>query len=155
MALVFSLWWLYFIIPFDKILKKERERHDLFVFGYGHFFIFAALAGLGSMLNLVTESAATDATHGTIDNLVTQPYAMGMLMSILSVFLFTLSVLREVMCKKSSRNILAIIVALAITASSYFAVAQGVSIAIGIWCSILAPLTMIWLFSLDNKHWLA
>ena len=36
-ALVFSLWWLYFIVPFDTILNKERGRHDLFLFGYGHF----------------------------------------------------------------------------------------------------------------------
>ncbi len=154
-ALVFSLWWLYFIIPFDRILKKERERKDLFVFGYGHFFIFAALAGLGSMLNLVTESAATDTTQGTVHNLVSQPYAMGMLMAILSVFLFTLTVLREVMCKKSSHNILALIIALAFVALSYFAVAQGLPIALGIWFSILAPVTMIGFFSQDNKHWLS
>ena len=30
-ALVFSLWWLYFIVPFDRILNKERRHHDLFL----------------------------------------------------------------------------------------------------------------------------
>lgn len=27
-ALVFSLWWLYFIVPFATILNKERRRHQ-------------------------------------------------------------------------------------------------------------------------------
>lgn len=55
MALLFSVWWLYFSIPFDDILDEERRRHDFVSFGYGHFFIFTALAGLGSTLKLVTE----------------------------------------------------------------------------------------------------
>lgn len=54
-ALLFSVWWLYFSIPFDDILDEERRRHDFVSFGYGHFFIFTALAGLGSTLKLVTE----------------------------------------------------------------------------------------------------
>lgn len=55
LALLFSVWWLYFSIPFDDILDEERRRHDFVSFGYGHFFIFTALAGLGSTLKLVTE----------------------------------------------------------------------------------------------------
>lgn len=43
-SLVFALWWLYFIIPFGNILQKERERRDLFIFGYGHFFIFCIIS---------------------------------------------------------------------------------------------------------------
>ena len=86
-ALVFLLWWLYFIVPFDRILNKERRHHDLFLFGYGHFFIFASIAGLGSMLNLVTESVAGD--NG---NVISQMYAMGVLSGMLSVFLLTLTI---------------------------------------------------------------
>ncbi|MBO1517833.1 low temperature requirement protein A [Psychrobacter sp. F2608] len=149
-ALVFSLWWLYFIVPFDRILNKERRRHDLFLFGYGHFFIFASIAGLGSMLNLVTESVAGD--NG---NVISQTYAMGMLSGMLSVFLLTLTILRELMCRKSSRNMMAILMAFVVIGLSYTAVALGLPITYGIWLIILAPIVMIWFFGRDNEHWLA
>ncbi|MGM8898308.1 MULTISPECIES: low temperature requirement protein A [unclassified Psychrobacter] len=152
-ALVFSLWWLYFIVPFDTILNKERRRHDLFLFGYGHFFIFASIAGLGSMLNLVTESVAGDTSDGA-NQVISQTYAMGMLMGMLSVFLLTLTILRELMCRKSSHNVIAMVIALTIIGLSYTAVAQGLNITYGIWMSILAPVMMIWYFGQDNKHWL-
>lgn len=152
-ALVFSLWWLYFIVPFDTILNKERRRHDLFLFGYGHFFIFASIAGLGSMLNLVTESAAAD-TSAPDYQIISQSYAMGMLMGMLTVFLLTLTILRELMCLKSRHNIVAMLIALTIIGLSYIAVAQGLNITYGIWLSILAPMVMIWYFGQDNKQWL-
>ena len=152
-ALVFSLWWLYFIVPFDTILNKERRRHDLFLFGYGHFFIFASIAGLGSMLNLVTESAAAD-TSAPGYQIISQPYAMGMLMAMLSVFLLTLTILRELMCRKSSHNVIAMLIALIIIGLSYMAVVQGLPITYGIWLSILAPVVVIWYFNQDNKQWL-
>ena len=152
-ALVFSLWWLYFIVPFDTILNKERRRHDLFLFGYGHFFIFASIAGLGSMLNLVTESVAAD-TSAPGYQIISQPYAMGMLMGMLSVFLLTLTILRELMCRKSSHNVIAMLIALIIIGLSYMAVVQGLPITYGIWLSILAPVVMIWYFNQDNKQWL-
>ena len=152
-ALVFSLWWLYFIVPFDTILNKERRRHDLFLFGYGHFFIFAALAGLGSMLNLVTESVAGE-NGDSVQKVISEPYAMGMLMSMLVVFLLTLTILRELMCRRSSHNVIAMLLALTIIGLSYTAVTQGLPITYGIWLSILAPVVMIWYFGQDNKHWL-
>ena len=147
-ALVFCLWWLYFTIPFGTILDNERRRYDLFLFGYGHFFVFASLAALGSALNLVT-----DARADTTNQAVTQPYAMGLLMIMLLAFLVTLTCLRALMCRKSSHNIIAIILAAVIIALSYLAVSQGLSITYGIWLSILAPAVMTWYFSQDNKRW--
>lgn len=147
-ALVFSLWWLYFIIPFDTILEKGRRRHDLFLFGYGHFFIFATLAGLGSMLNLVAESAVG---HNDFEETISQPYAMGML----TALLLALTILRASMCRQSSHNIIAFSLALMITVLSYVLVVQGLSITFGIWLSILAPVVMTGYFAQDNKKWQA
>lgn len=152
-ALVFSLWWLYFIVPFDTILNKERRRHDLFLFGYGHFFIFASIVGLGSMLNLVTEAVAAD-TSAPGYQIISQPYAMGMLMAMLSVFLLTLTILHELTCHKSRHNIIAMLIALTIIGLSYMAVVKGLPITYSIWLSILAPVVMIWYFNQDNKQWL-
>ncbi|MES1964421.1 low temperature requirement protein A [Psychrobacter sp. AH5] len=147
-ALVFALWWLYFTIPFGTILDNERRRYDLFLFGYGHFFVFASLAALGSALNLVT-----DARADTLNRAVTQPYAMGLLMIMLFGFLLTLTLLRALMCRRSSYNIVAIIIATVVIALSYVAVAQGLSITYGIWLSILAPMIMTAYFRQDNKRW--
>ena len=149
-SLVFALWWLYFIIPFDTILKKERRRHDLFSFGYGHFFILASLAGLGSALNLVTEATVT---NGREENVISQPYAMSILMAMLATFLLTLTVLRALMCRQSSRNIQAMVIAAIIIELSYIFVAQGLPITYGIWLSILAPVVMIGYFGRDNRQW--
>ncbi|WP_201583884.1 low temperature requirement protein A [Psychrobacter jeotgali] len=151
-ALVFALWWLYFNIPFDTILKNQRKRYDLFLFGYGHFFVFASLAGLGSMLNLVTEAAA-DSTTANPD--LSQPYAMAMLMGMLLAFLLTLTILRAFICRKSKHNLMAILSAIIIISLCYIAVTQGLPITYGVWLSVLAPITMTFLFSQDNKQWLA
>ncbi|WP_296242880.1 MULTISPECIES: low temperature requirement protein A [unclassified Psychrobacter] len=147
-ALVFSLWWLYFTIPFGTILNNERRRYDLFLFGYGHFFVFAALAASGSALNLVT-----DARADTANRMVTQPYAMGLLMMMLLAFLVTLTYLRALMCRKSSYNMIALVLAIIIIGLSYILVTQGLAITYGIWLSILAPAVMTWYFYQDNKRW--
>ncbi|WP_227688031.1 low temperature requirement protein A [Psychrobacter immobilis] len=147
-ALVFSLWWLYFTIPFDSILDKERRRYDLFLFGYGHFFVFASLAALGSALNLVT-----DASANAIEHSISEVYAMNVLMLLLTAFLLTLTILRALMCRKSSHNILAMFIAAVIIGLSCLTVYQGVPITYGIWLSLLAPIVMIWYFVQDNKKW--
>ena len=147
-ALVFALWWLYFTIPFGTILDNERRRYDLFLFGYGHFFVFATLAALGRALNLVT-----DAWADTLNRTVTQPYAMGLLMIMLFGFLVTLTLLRALMCRKSSHNMTALILATCIIFLSHTVVVQGLSITYGIWLSLLAPIIMTWYFHQDNKQW--
>ena len=101
------------------------------------------------MLNLVTESVAAD-TNAAGYQVISQPYAMGML----SVLLLTLTILRELMCHKSSHNVIAMFLALIIIGLSYMAVVQGLPITYGIWLIILAPVVMIWYFNQDNKQWL-
>ncbi|SUD92286.1 low temperature requirement protein A [Psychrobacter phenylpyruvicus] len=152
-ALLFSVWWLYFSVPFDNILDEERRRHDFVSFGYGHFFIFAALAGLGGTLKLVTD--IFDETSNVALGGISQSYAMAMIMLQLGAFLLALTTLRALMCRKSSHNLLGLLLSLCILALSYFIVSQGVSIIYGIWLSVLAPVTMIRLFSIDNKTWSA
>jgi low temperature requirement protein LtrA len=59
LVLVFMLWWSYF-----KHEATEEIRQSLrwtFVWSYGHYLIFAALAVLGTGLQLATETLA----HGT------------------------------------------------------------------------------------------
>jgi low temperature requirement protein LtrA len=55
LAIIFTLWWLYFAEPAGEGLERHRERS--FVWGFSHFFAFAALAALGSGLEVAVETA--------------------------------------------------------------------------------------------------
>jgi low temperature requirement protein LtrA len=59
---VFSMWWLYF----DQSGHPLRSLRTSMVWGYGHFFIFAAVAaggaGIGVAVDYVTHRAAVDGT---------------------------------------------------------------------------------------------
>lgn len=57
-ALLFSLWWLYFLEPAGEGL--EVKRHLSFLWGYGHFLIFASLAALGAGLEVAVLAASHD-----------------------------------------------------------------------------------------------
>jgi low temperature requirement protein LtrA len=57
--LVFALWWLYFLRPAAAGL--ERRRGLSFLWGYGHYVVFAALAALGAGLNLAVATVSGSA----------------------------------------------------------------------------------------------
>ena len=48
LVLVFALWWLYFLQPIGDGLASSRDRS--YVWGYGHYGVFAALALIGAGL---------------------------------------------------------------------------------------------------------
>ncbi|MGK5169249.1 low temperature requirement protein A [Geodermatophilus sp. CPCC 205761] len=54
LVLLFALWWLYFLEPAGEGLATRRHRS--FVWGYGHYGIFAALAAVGAGLEVAVES---------------------------------------------------------------------------------------------------
>jgi len=60
LALLFALWWLYFLEPAGEGLARRRDRFILW--GYGHYGIFAALAALGGGLKVAVEQNAHHVT---------------------------------------------------------------------------------------------
>jgi low temperature requirement protein LtrA len=52
-VLVFALWWIYFLQPAGEGLASHRDRS--YLWGYGHFGIFAALAAVGAGLRIAVE----------------------------------------------------------------------------------------------------
>jgi low temperature requirement protein LtrA len=54
LVLLFSCWWLYFLDSDAPRLAAHRERS--FVWGYGHFFVFASLAALGAGIEVTVEA---------------------------------------------------------------------------------------------------
>jgi low temperature requirement protein LtrA len=55
LVLLFALWWLYFLHPAGEGLAARRRLS--YVWGYGHFGIFASLAALGAGLEVAVEGA--------------------------------------------------------------------------------------------------
>jgi low temperature requirement protein LtrA len=53
-VLLFACWWLYFLDSDAPRLAAHRERS--FIWGYGHFFVFAALAALGAGIEVTVEA---------------------------------------------------------------------------------------------------
>jgi low temperature requirement protein LtrA len=54
LALLFGLWWVYFLEPAHEGL--ERKRSWSYFWGYGHYLLFASLAALGAGLEVSVES---------------------------------------------------------------------------------------------------
>lgn len=94
--LVFALWWMYFLLPSGEALHHHRERS--FVWGYGHFFLIASVAAMGSGLEVVADvlksAAAASAevgAHGAKEaHGVSALYAISLLAFIQCVFMLSL-----------------------------------------------------------------
>jgi len=55
LVLLFTLWWIYFSEPAGEGLESHRERS--YIWGYGHYGIFAGLAAIGAGLEVAVESS--------------------------------------------------------------------------------------------------
>lgn len=58
-ALAFGLWWIYFVVPFGAVLDAHRGRG--FLFGYLHYFVFAAIVGIGAGLHAAAQVISQEA----------------------------------------------------------------------------------------------
>jgi low temperature requirement protein LtrA len=84
LALLFGLWWVYYLEPAGDGL--QRNRRGSFLWGYGHYFAFAALAALGAGLDVSVIAIGHDGDVGA----VTAGYAVAVPVA---VFLVTLQAL--------------------------------------------------------------
>ena len=62
MLLVFGLWWVYFLRPAADGLRETPG--NAFVWGYGHYVVFAAVGALGAGLEVAVQSALHEAHTG-------------------------------------------------------------------------------------------
>ena len=58
LVLVFALWWLYFLHPAGDGLAAHRGRS--YLWGYGHYGVFAALAAVGAGLEVAVEQTGPE-----------------------------------------------------------------------------------------------
>lgn len=64
LVLLFAVWWLYFSEPAEEGLRR-RPGWSYF-WGYGHYFLFAAIAAMGAGLEVAVESAGHHPRIGVI-----------------------------------------------------------------------------------------
>ncbi|MEU2622511.1 low temperature requirement protein A [Streptomyces sp. NPDC007157] len=62
LLIVFSAWWIYFVVPIHGHLRSNRES---FLWGYGHYLIFASAASIGAGLEVAVEQAVGTAHIST------------------------------------------------------------------------------------------
>ncbi|MEV6864499.1 low temperature requirement protein A [Streptosporangium subroseum] len=86
LVLLFALWWLYFLEPAGEGLTRRRERS--YLWGYGHYGIFAALAALGAGLEVAVEQTG----HHVQVSPVTVCYAVAIPVGVFLVLLWAVHV---------------------------------------------------------------
>jgi low temperature requirement protein LtrA len=83
LVLLFALWWIYFSEPAAEGLVQRRERS--YIWGYGHYFVFAALAAVGAALEV-----AVGVTHHIEASALVVGYALAIPVAIFLVLLWLL-----------------------------------------------------------------
>ncbi|MFI6421431.1 low temperature requirement protein A [Streptomyces sp. NPDC050842] len=63
LLLVFAAWWIYFVVPAHDRLISSRQG---FLWGYGHYVIFASAAAVGAGLEIAVEQAVGEAHISTL-----------------------------------------------------------------------------------------
>ncbi|MFD4504096.1 low temperature requirement protein A [Streptomyces sp. NPDC058457] len=62
LLIVFSAWWIYFVVPIHGHLRSNKES---FLWGYGHYLIFASAASIGAGIEVAVEEAVGKARIST------------------------------------------------------------------------------------------
>ena len=137
LALLFTLWWLYFSEPAGEGLVNHRDRS--YIWGYGHYFIFASLAAIGAALEVAVEAVNHHAEAGPI----TVGYALAIPVAVFLLLLWLLHapIVDRVVIHPAA-TISAVVVILAIPLAGEAIGTVGVTIAITLACVILLAITI-------------
>lgn len=134
-ALAFGLWWVYFTMPSGKVLARFRERG--FVWGYGHYFIFVALAGTGAGLHVAAFTIEGVAHIGIVQALLTVVIPVGLFMvALFTVYSLLLRQFDPFHIWLFAGSMLALVLAVA-------AVAAGASFGVGILITAASPFVVV------------
>ena len=131
LLLVFAMWWAYF--KRDPDIGHHRSLRTMLGWGYGHYFVFAAVAALGAGLQV-----AADTTHETTD-LGTQAAAATVAVPV-AVYLAALAVLHAVRGLGLLRQVVVAIVLVLVAAAgaTWIGVPGAVLVTALIVCALVA-----------------
>ncbi|MET4579937.1 low temperature requirement protein A [Ottowia thiooxydans] len=136
--LAFCLWWMYFLLPSGEALHHHRNRS--FGWGYGHYFAFAALAAVGSGLEVVadtlkaTSEATQQASHAS-----SPLFAISAVAIPEALFVFFIWALYRYVTRAQDNQMGLVIVVLACIGLGPLAVAQGLPLPWGLVLLSLGP----------------
>ncbi|QUC62568.1 low temperature requirement protein A [Streptomyces sp. A2-16] len=63
LLIIFAAWWIYFVVPIHGHLRSNRQA---FLWGYGHYLVFASAAAIGAGLEVAVEQAVGKAHISTL-----------------------------------------------------------------------------------------
>jgi low temperature requirement protein LtrA len=63
LLIVYAMWWVYFDRPVHDLLRSIRKA---FIWGYGHYFVFASAAAVGAGLAVAVDAATHTAKIGPV-----------------------------------------------------------------------------------------
>jgi low temperature requirement protein LtrA len=138
LVLLFALWWLYFLEPVADGLAQRRERS--YLWGYGHYGIFASLAALAAGLEVAVVQTGE---HDPVSSIVVG-YAIAIPVAVFLTLLWALSALlvSEPAIRPQVSLGGAFVVLLIPLASSVLRPA-GIIVAITLVCCVLVGLTLV------------
>ncbi|GAB2754753.1 low temperature requirement protein A [Streptomyces bullii] len=78
LLVIFAAWWIYFVVPIHGHLRSNRQA---FLWGYGHYLVFASAAAIGAGLEVAVEQTVGTAHVSTLtaSAAVTLPTALFLL----------------------------------------------------------------------------
>ncbi|WDF38788.1 low temperature requirement protein A [Streptomyces sp. T12] len=78
LLIIFAAWWIYFVVPIHGHLRSNRQA---FLWGYGHYLVFASAAAIGAGLEVAVEQVVGKAHISTLaaSAAVTLPTALYLL----------------------------------------------------------------------------
>lgn len=132
--LVFSLWWMYFLLPSGAALHQHRERN--FGWGYGHYIPFAALAAVGSGLQVVADTTHANSSGSALWALSTVAVPQG-------IYVAAIWALHRHATRAAHHQTGMLLLVLACIGAAPLAVTQGLPLAWGLLLLSLGPLISI------------
>ncbi len=141
-GVIFACWWVYFKLPWGKVLAENRKQIVAFLFGYSHLFIFASLAAIGTGMELIADSSQQHSLPPgeIIEHPVSPIFAISTLSIALGIYLVSISFLRLTLISNSSYNWYGLFAAIAVAAVPVVAVLAGLGI---IWALALAGVGVV------------
>ena len=131
--LAFCLWWMYFLLPSGEALHRYRERS--FVWGYGHYVPFAALAAVGAGLAVVADTlSAAPGAHAAAP-----ATALAMVAVPQAIYVASIWALHRHATRAADRQVGLLVVVLVCIGAAPLAVAQGLPLAWGLLLLSLGP----------------
>jgi low temperature requirement protein LtrA len=138
-ALVFAVWWVYFLIPFGNALHRHPER--AFRWGYGHVVVFASLAAMGAFLSVVADliRSGDTSTGGAQHAPVSSVLAIGLVAGAVAVYLTAMWLMSVQIAGMALRFAGVWVLALSLLAVVVLAVSQGLPLPWALPALALAP----------------